>query len=65
MKTIFRNLLFRLVLLKRQSFSGVFARVLQADTLQRSADEAENRCSSATVEKFVHRRQRHGYATYT
>lgn len=65
MKTIFRTLLFRLVLRKRQSFGGVFARVLQADTLQQSADEMADRCSSATVKRYVHHRQRQGYATHS
>jgi hypothetical protein len=64
MKTIFQTLLFRLVLRKQQSFGGVFARVLQADTLQRSADEMANRCSPET-EKYAHHSQRQGYATHS
>ena len=43
MKTIFQSLFFRLVLRRRQSFGGVFARVLQADALQQSADEVAGR----------------------
>ncbi len=58
MKTIFQSLFFRLVLRRRQSFGGVFARVLQADALQQSTDEVAGLCFSGTVEKYVNHRQR-------
>jgi len=64
MKAIFQRLLSRLGLLERQSFGGVFARVLQADTLRRSAEEMADKCSSGRIENYVHHRQRQGYATH-